>query len=131
MVFTGLFGFVNVNQTWFIVLFIAVFIILDVFYSLRDISFWGMIPALSEDSQERALYTSLGSFGASLGFNGLTVIVVPWSPISACSSPAETNRTERLDRPCAHRRHARHHFGHVRRVRHPGTPECAARQGPG
>ncbi len=77
MVFTGLFGFVNVNQTWFIVLFIAVFIILDVFYSLRDISFWGMIPALSEDSQERALYTSLGSFGASLGFNGLTVIVVP------------------------------------------------------
>lgn len=54
MVFTGLFGFVNVNQTWFIVLFIAVFIILDVFYSLRDISFWGMIPALSEDSQERA-----------------------------------------------------------------------------
>lgn len=77
MVFTGLFGLVNVSQTWFMVLFIIVFIVLDVFYSIRDISFWGMIPALSEDSHERGLFTSLGSFGASLGFNGLTVIVVP------------------------------------------------------
>lgn len=77
MVYTGLFGLVNINQTWFIVLFVIAFVVLDIFYSLRDISFWGMIPALSEDSHERALYTSLGSFGASLGFNGLTIIVVP------------------------------------------------------
>lgn len=77
MVYTGLFGLVNVNQTWFIVLFIVVFVLLDVFYSLRDISFWGMIPALSEDSHERSIYTSLGSFGASIGNNGVTVLVVP------------------------------------------------------
>ncbi len=32
MVYTGLFGLVNVNQTWFIVLFVVVFIVLDVFY---------------------------------------------------------------------------------------------------
>lgn len=77
VVFTGLFGLVNVNQQWFMVLFIIVFVLLDVFYSFRDISFWGMIPALSEDSHERSIYTALGSFGASIGFNGVTVLVVP------------------------------------------------------
>ncbi|MBT1172369.1 MFS transporter [Bifidobacterium sp. MA2] len=77
MVFTGLFGLVNVNQTWFIVLFVITFIVLDVFYSLRDISYWGMIPAISEDSHERSVYTALGTFTGSIGYNGLTVVVVP------------------------------------------------------
>ena len=45
VIFSGMFGLVNVNQTWFIVLFVITFIVLDVFYSLRDISYWGMIPA--------------------------------------------------------------------------------------
>ena len=35
LVYTGLFGLVNVNTTLFIVLFVITFIVLDVFYSLR------------------------------------------------------------------------------------------------
>ena len=77
LVYTGLFGLVNVNTTLFIVLFIITFIVLDVFYSLRDISYWGMIPALSSDSHERSTYTALGSFGGSIGYNGLTIVVIP------------------------------------------------------
>ena len=77
LVYTGLFGLVNVNTTWFIVLFVITFIVLDVFYSLRDISYWGMIPALSSDSHERSTYTALGSFGGSIGYNGITVVVIP------------------------------------------------------
>ena len=50
---------------------------LDVCYSLRDISYWGMIPALSSDSHERSTYTALGSFGGSIGYNGLTIVVIP------------------------------------------------------
>ncbi|WP_179106687.1 MFS transporter, partial [Bifidobacterium longum] len=50
LIFSGMFGLVNVNTTLFIVLFVITFIVLDVFYSLRDISYWGMIPALSSDS---------------------------------------------------------------------------------
>ena len=46
LVYTGLFGLVNVNTTWFIVLFVITFVVLDVFYSLRDISYWGMILSL-------------------------------------------------------------------------------------
>ena len=77
LVYTGLVGLVNVNTTLFIVLFVITFIVLDVFYSLRDISYWGMIPALSSDSHERSTYTALGSFGGSIGYNGLTIVVIP------------------------------------------------------
>lgn len=76
-VYTGLFGLVNVNQTLFIGLFIVVFILLDVFYSMRDISYWGMIPAISSDSHERSVYTALGTFTGSIGYNGITIVVVP------------------------------------------------------
>ena len=77
VVFSGMFGLVNVNSTLFIVVFVITFIVLDVFYSLRDISYWGMIPALSSDSHERSTYTALGSFTGSIGDNGITVIVIP------------------------------------------------------
>ena len=77
MVFTGLFGLVDVNTGVFMVLFVIVFILLDVIYSLRDISYWGMIPALSSDSHERSTYTALGTFTGSIGYNGITVIVIP------------------------------------------------------
>ena len=77
VIFTGLFGLVNVNKGVFIVVFIIVFVVLDVLYSLRDISYWGMIPALSSSSQERSVYTALGTFTGSVGYNGVTSIVVP------------------------------------------------------
>ena len=77
VIYTGMFGLVNVNTTWFIVLFVICFVVLDVFYSLRDISYWGMIPALSSDSHERSTYTALGTFTGSIGYNGITVIVIP------------------------------------------------------
>ena len=77
VIFSGMFGLVNVNSTLFIVLFVITFIVLDVFYSLRDISYWGMIPALSSDSHERSTYTALGTFTGSIGYNGITVIVIP------------------------------------------------------
>ncbi len=76
IVFSGMFGLVNVNTTLFIVLVIT-FVVLDVFYSLRDISYWGMIAALSSDSHERSTYTSLGSFTGSIGYNGITIVVIP------------------------------------------------------
>ena len=77
VIFSGMFGLVNVNTTLFIVLFVITFVVRDVFYSLRDISYWGMIPALSSDSHERSTYTALGSFTGSIGYNGITVVVIP------------------------------------------------------
>ena len=90
LVYTGLFGLVNVNTTWFIVLFVITFIVLDVFYSLRDISYWGMIPALSSDSHERSTYTALGSFTGSIGYNASPSWSSRSSPTSAGCSPVST-----------------------------------------
>ena len=36
-----------------------------------------MVPALSEDSHARGIYTALGTFLGAIGWNGLTIIVVP------------------------------------------------------
>ncbi len=76
ILFTGIFGLSKVDSTWFAILFIPVFILFDIFYSFRDVSYWGMIPALTEDSRERSLYTAAGNF-TNLGSNVVTMIVVP------------------------------------------------------
>lgn len=77
ILFTGIFGLAKKNWILFAILFVIIFIIFDVFYSFSDVSYWGMVPALSEDSHERGIYTSLGAFAGTLGWNGLTIIVVP------------------------------------------------------
>lgn len=77
ILFTGIFGLSKTNTTLFAILFVIIFITFDIFYSLSDVSYWGMVPALSEDSREREIYTSLGAFAGTIGWNGLTIIVVP------------------------------------------------------
>lgn len=77
ILFTGIFGLAKVNWVLFAILFVIIFVLFDVFYSFSDVSYWGMVPALSEDSAERGVYTSLGAFAGTIGWNGLTIIVVP------------------------------------------------------
>lgn len=67
ILFTGIFNLANVNWIAFAVLFVILFITLDVFYSFSDVSYWGMVPALSEDSKERGVYTALGTLTGSIG----------------------------------------------------------------
>lgn len=77
ILFTGIFGLARVNWFLFAVLFVIFYILFDIFYSFSDVSYWGMVPALSEDSKARGVYTSLASFSGTIGWNGLTIIVVP------------------------------------------------------
>lgn len=77
ILFTGIFGLAKFNWVLFATLFVIIFISFDIFYSFSDVSYWGMVPALSEDSAERGIYTSLGAFAGTIGWNGLTIIVVP------------------------------------------------------
>lgn len=49
LMFSDFFGLAKSdNRTLFAIVFIIAFIILDAFYSFKDIAFWSMIPALSE-----------------------------------------------------------------------------------
>src|SRR5699024_940060 len=73
---SGIFGLSRTNATWFTILFIPIFIIFDIFYSFRDVSYWGMIPALSEDSHSRSIFTAAGNF-TGFGQNIVTMIIVP------------------------------------------------------
>lgn len=77
VLFTGIFGLDQKSWVLFAILFVLIYIGFDIFYSLSDVSYWGMVPALSEDSHARGIYTSLGAFSGTIGWNGLTIIVVP------------------------------------------------------
>lgn len=77
ILFTGIFGLAQINSWLFAILFVIIFITLDIFYSFADISYWGMVPAISDDSKERGVFSSVASFTGSIGWNGLTMIVVP------------------------------------------------------
>jgi lactose/raffinose/galactose permease len=77
VIFTGIFGLAKVNWIAFAIVFTIVFVVFDVFYSLADVSYWGMVPAISNNSKERGVFTSLGSLTGSIGWNGLAIIVVP------------------------------------------------------
>lgn len=77
IMFTNFFGLATSNVTLFLILFIAVFIVLDSFYSFKDIAFWSMIPAISTESKEREKLATFARLGSSLGANGTTLAVVP------------------------------------------------------
>ena len=75
--FTGIFGLSKANWLLFAIAFVIIFVALDIFYSFSDVAYWGMVPAISENSQERGVFTVLGTFTGTIGWNGLTIIVVP------------------------------------------------------
>lgn len=75
--FSNFFGLATHNTTLFIILFTIVFVLLDSFYSFKDIAFWSMIPALSTETKEREKFATFARFGSSLGANGTTLVVVP------------------------------------------------------
>lgn len=77
ILFTGIFGLAKINWILFAILFVVLYISFDIFYSLSDISYWGMVPALSEDSKARGIYTAFGGFAGTIGWNGLSIIVFP------------------------------------------------------
>ena len=56
VLFTGIFGLAQINSWLFAILFVIIFITLDIFYSFADISYWGMVPAISDNSKERGVF---------------------------------------------------------------------------
>jgi len=77
IIFTNFFGLAVSNPSLYLGLFVVVFVLLDSFYSFKDIAFWSMIPALSSDTAERGMLATFARFGSSLGANGTTALVVP------------------------------------------------------
>jgi lactose/raffinose/galactose permease len=78
LMFSRFFGLAtSANKGLFTVVFIISFIILDAFYSFKDISFWSMIPALSEKNAERETLGTFARFGSAIGAQGATILAIP------------------------------------------------------
>lgn len=74
--FMGFFGLIKVNWFLYVIVFVLIFIIMDVFYVFVDVFYWGMVLVLSEDSYEWLVYILMGIFVGFIGWNGLMIIVV-------------------------------------------------------
>ncbi|WP_459606224.1 MFS transporter, partial [Enterobacter hormaechei] len=78
LMFSDFFGLAkSSNTTLFIIVFVISFVILDAFYSFKDIAFWSMIPALSEKNEERETLGTFARFGSAIGSQGTTILVIP------------------------------------------------------
>lgn len=78
LMFSDFFGLAkSSNTTLFIIVFVIAFIILDAFYSFKDIAFWSMIPAISQKNEERETLGTFARFGSAIGAQGTTILVIP------------------------------------------------------
>ncbi|MFT8318023.1 MAG: glycoside-pentoside-hexuronide (GPH):cation symporter [Sporolactobacillus sp.] len=77
LIFTNFGGLTIKSPLLYLIVFGIAFVILDVFYSIKDISLWSMLPALSVDSGKRAKIGTIARFGSTLGAQGVVIAVVP------------------------------------------------------
>ncbi|GAX47155.1 glycoside-pentoside-hexuronide (GPH):cation symporter [Pseudolactococcus reticulitermitis] len=78
LMFSDFFGLAKTgHRILFAVVFTISFIILDAFYSFKDIAFWSMIPALSEKNSERETLGTVARFGSAIGAQGATILAIP------------------------------------------------------
>lgn len=77
VLFTDLGGMTVSNPVLYLIIFAVLYLIMDVFYSAKDVAIWSMIPALSFDSKEREITATYARVGSTLGAQLVTVVVIP------------------------------------------------------
>ena len=77
ILFTDMGGLTVSNPMLYLVLFAFIYLIMDVFYSAKDVAIWSMIPALSFDSHEREITATYARIGSVFGAQMITAIVMP------------------------------------------------------
>ncbi|KRO15942.1 MFS transporter [Lacticaseibacillus saniviri] len=61
-------SFTNTLQGWpYIVAFGILYLLFNIFFTMNDIAYWGMLPALSSNADDRNALTSLTSLMAGIG----------------------------------------------------------------
>lgn len=77
LIFTNFGGLTTKNPTLYLILFGVAYVILDIFYSFKDISLWSMLPALEIDSKDRSKFGTIGRLGSTLGAQGVALVIMP------------------------------------------------------
>lgn len=77
ILFTNMGGLNKSNPLLYLIIFGIIYIIMDIFYSFKDIGFWSMIPALTFDSREREKTATFARIGSTIGGNLVGAVVMP------------------------------------------------------
>ena len=77
ILFTDIGGLTASNPILYLVLFAVLYLIMDIFYSAKDVAIWSMIPALSFDSREREITATFARIGSVFGGQLVTILVIP------------------------------------------------------
>lgn len=72
--FTTMGGMSTSNGGLFLVLFTILFLVLYLVYAFKDISFWGLLPSMSLNSNDRGFTATGARIGSTLGANFITVV---------------------------------------------------------
>lgn len=74
--FVVYFAFSSKLQGWqFIIFFGIIYILYSITYTMSDISYWGMVPALSSDADERNTITARATLFAGLGSVSASILI--------------------------------------------------------
>ena len=77
ILFTDMGGLNKTNPVLYLIIFAFIYIMMDIFYSFKDIGFWSMVPALSFSSEEREKTATFARIGSTIGGNIVGVVIMP------------------------------------------------------
>ncbi|MGO2930999.1 glycoside-pentoside-hexuronide (GPH):cation symporter [Microbacterium sp.] len=67
----------GVEGPWFVVVFIVVYLLWEIAYTVNDISYYGMLPSLSRNQIERERIGVVARVCANIGIFGVVMAIVP------------------------------------------------------
>ena len=72
-----MFADLGVDGWGYVVLFTAVYLVYEVAYTINDISYWSMLPSLTQDQKEREKIGVVARICANIGLFAIVVALVP------------------------------------------------------
>ncbi|MHA6512166.1 glycoside-pentoside-hexuronide (GPH):cation symporter [Tessaracoccus sp. Z1128] len=72
-----MFADLGIDGWAYVVLFTAVYLVYEVAYTINDISYWSMLPSLTQDQKEREKIGVVARIAANVGLFAIVVALVP------------------------------------------------------
>ena len=77
LLFTDLGGLTTSSPILYLIIFAFLYLVMDIFYSAKDVAIWSMVPAMSFDSKDREITATFARIGSVFGAQLVTVMVIP------------------------------------------------------
>ncbi|MCT3399989.1 glycoside-pentoside-hexuronide (GPH):cation symporter [Lentilactobacillus hilgardii] len=77
VLYTNLGGLAITNGMIYLISFTILYAVMYLIYSIKDISFWGLLPAISFDSRKRGIIATVAQLGSTFGGQLLAIAYAP------------------------------------------------------